>query len=80
MSDLKPLAAIASEVLGGTSFTSSDLLGPSRIGPLVRIRQAFFSAAREAGHKLAVIGRYANRGHATVLHGIRAHTARKARP
>ncbi len=80
MSDLKSLHAIAMEVLVGSHFTSSDLLGPSRMAPLVRIRHAFFFAAREAGHKLAVIGRYANRGHDTVLYGIRAYKARTARP
>lgn len=80
---LKPLEEIAAEILvtpRGLPFSMMDLIGKSRVAPLVRVRQAFFHAAREAGHTLAAIGTFTNRGHDTVLLGIRAHQRREHRP
>lgn len=53
-----------------------DLIGPSRAAEIVRARQKAMWLCHRAGKKKTTIGRFFNRDHTTVLHGIRRHEER----
>lgn len=52
-----------------------EVVGRSRMRPVVAVRHAFWSALRDRGWSYPAIGRLFGRHHATVMHGIRAHKA-----
>ncbi len=47
-----------------------DLRGYSRKQPTASARQRAYFLARNEGHSYPAIGRYFNRDHATVIHGV----------
>lgn len=47
-----------------------DLLGPARFGFLIPARFALYKAMRIRGWSFAQIGRFMNRDHSTVIHGV----------
>jgi chromosomal replication initiation ATPase DnaA len=59
-------------------FTVEDFQGPERHRPIAWARQDFMLSAERAGYSLSEIGRFLNRDHTTVLHGIRAAKKREA--
>lgn len=67
---MKPLIDIAYEAATAHGVTTYDLVQKSRKARIVRARWAYFQAAREEGYTLTVIGKFVNRGHDTVLHGL----------
>jgi chromosomal replication initiation ATPase DnaA len=67
---MKPLINIAFEAAEAHKTTIADLMGKSRKQNIVRARWAYFQAARDEGYKLAVIGKYVNRGHDTVSYAL----------
>lgn len=57
----------------------ADLVGPSRLGPIVRVRQRAMYVTRQVRPDVSLprVGRYfGGRHHTTVLHGIRRTEAR----
>lgn len=64
VSDIVSLAAEMAAV------DRNAILGRSRHGRLVRIRQACMTVARESGHSYPAIGRRMNRDHSTIVHGV----------
>lgn len=60
-------------------FAVQHFKGPSRHRELAWPRQDFMLAAHREGYSMPEIGRFLNRDHTTVLHGIRQAEAREAR-
>lgn len=55
-------------------YTKVQICSPSRKAPLVRARQSVMAYLKDdLGYSYPVIGRYLNRDHTTVLHGVRKH-------
>lgn len=55
----------------------ADLRGPARTKGIAHARQhAMYLMAQQPHLSLPQIGRYLNRDHTTILHGVRAHKAR----
>jgi chromosomal replication initiation ATPase DnaA len=65
------LETIALHLLKYTGYKMNDLKGPLRTAPICRIRNAYFREARKAGFTLDAIGRFVNRDHTSVAHGLR---------
>ena len=65
---LDAIALACSEALG---VPLDDLIGPSRKSEICRARFIAMKRCYLAGYSLPEIGRYFNRHHTTVLHGIR---------
>ena len=65
------LAQLAVEILLDTPFSLSVLMGPGRSAALCRVRFEYFRRATEAGYSLSEVGKFVNRDHATVIHGLR---------
>jgi hypothetical protein len=64
---------IATEVLLNTPYDMEDLMGPARPAALCEVRFEYYRRARAAGLTLELIGRFVNRGHDTVAHGLLEH-------
>ena len=65
---------IALEVCERYGVTLADLKGPRRLRLLSAARQEFMALAYELPHaSLPVIGRFLDRDHTTILHGVRRH-------
>jgi chromosomal replication initiation ATPase DnaA len=58
--------------------TVEEFKSPARIRDVSWPRQDFMLAAHRKGYSLSEIGRFLNRDHTTVLHGIRQAEAREA--
>lgn len=56
--------------------TREQLKSPERTKDIVRARQELMHLLICAGMSVAGIGRYLNRDHTTILHGVRAHKKR----
>jgi hypothetical protein len=54
-----------------TGYTLKELRGSSRSSPLVRARWECFARCRAEGYSMPAIGKFFNRDHTTVLHGLR---------
>lgn len=68
------LAIIIEEVAAKHNLAVLDLYRDCRAIPLVNARhEAFYRAATETTIPYAAIGRFLNRDHTSVLHGIRRH-------
>lgn len=68
---------IAGLVAAGHGLTIEDLRGRSRVRQIVLSRQEAMALIRiNTSHSLPKIGRFFNRDHTTVLHGIRAYRGR----
>lgn len=50
-----------------------DIVGRSRARRLVAARQEAFYLMKEHGYSLSQIGRFCNRDHTTVMHGVEKH-------
>ena len=74
------LRAIADASAAAFGIKPADLLGQSRLGPLIGARFAAYWLARHATDKsLPQIGRYlGQRDHSTIAHGIHRATAMRA--
>lgn len=55
----------------------SDVMGSSRLAKVCRVRQRLFYEFRADGMSLPEIGRFFNRDHTTVLHGVNAEKERQ---
>ena len=72
------MGEMAAEVAAATGVSVEALLGQSRVGEIAQARQALMHRAHAAGRGLSQIGRWLDRDHSTVLHGVRAHEKRYA--
>jgi len=71
---MKTVVAEISEMYG---VTVADLHGPSRTRAISMARQhAMFVMADQPHLSLPMIGKFFDRDHTTVLHGVRRHKAR----
>ena len=66
-----PCSRIINEVCHEHGITRDELISPSRVLHLARIRQLAMWRCRQAGVSLPAIGRYFGRDHTTVLHAVR---------
>lgn len=73
---VNPVSRIVRQVAEEYCVSTSDILGSRRFPWVVIPRQEAMRRAREQGVTLERIGRAMRRDHKTVLHGIRAATAR----
>lgn len=55
-----------------TEIPIEEIRGQSRVRPVAWARQSVYYAAHMNGVSLSEIGKYFNRDHTSVLHGIRA--------
>lgn len=69
----RSLLVIAQDVAFQRKITLATLKGKSRIAEICQARFLYFSKARLAGHCLSDIGRFVNRDHGTVIHGLKHH-------
>lgn len=77
---------VLAEVCAGSSVRPRDLVGDSRLRPIVHKRQEAMYRLRKLAcedgsprYSLPVIGdKFGGRDHTTVLHGVRAHAKRLA--
>lgn len=65
---IRTLAAEAAEV---ADVDLQDLLGPSRLARLCRIREAVYGAARDRGYSTTQTARVFRRDHSTIVSGLR---------
>lgn len=71
------LKALAAEVCMEEDFTVEELRGRPRGWFYVWPRQYFmYLAIVRYGYTASAVGRFLNRDHSTVIHGVRAHTSR----
>lgn len=72
----RPIHAIAIEVCEKHGVTLAELQSPLRFKPIVRARWELMARAySETGASFPVIGRFLNRDHTTVMHGVLKHRA-----
>jgi chromosomal replication initiation ATPase DnaA len=72
------MAQIAQAVSLAHGITVADLRGPSRLKPVSEARQEFMALAMGEGRfSSPQVGRWLNRDHSTVLHGVKRHWARE---
>lgn len=64
------LDELAAEICTETGLTLADIRGHDRRRYFVRARQLLMFKARQAGISISEIGRFVNRDHTTVLHGV----------
>lgn len=58
-------------------YTVEDILGKSKVGPLIKVRRMCVLRMRNKGYSTLAIGRIMNRDHSTIVHSlqkIRAET------
>lgn len=70
---LDAIAPIVDRVSRQYGSTPEEIVRPDRRAMVCRARFAVFAACNDAGFSSAEIGRYFNRDHTTVLHGIQRH-------
>lgn len=77
---LRFMREIAKDICIENDIDLADLIGPSRLRPLVLIRHEFWTLVRrETSLSLPQIGEFTGgRDHTTVLHGLRMHALRTA--
>jgi chromosomal replication initiation ATPase DnaA len=68
----RELIKILSAVSESSMITQSDIIGLSRQRSVAVVRFCFMYIAHESGFTLSEIGRFLNRHHSTVIHGVRA--------
>ncbi len=74
---MNPIGAIAYQVCQKHRITLAQLRGKQRARCFAWPRQeVMYRASKETSASLPEIGRYLDRDHTTVIHGIRAHEAR----
>ena len=73
------LLVLAVEVARVYGLKVEDFKDRTRVREVAWPRQEFMLAAHRQGYSLGQIGRFLNRDHTTILHGIRAAQAREAR-
>jgi len=71
---------IARDVAVKHDLTLADLIGPSRLAPVVKARhEAMHRVRRETSHSLPRIGQlFGGRDHTTVMNAVRRHAQRVA--
>lgn len=75
----RTMMAIASEVASDNGLTLAELRSHSREHAIAHPRQYAFLLMQQAGFSAARIGRFFDRDHTTILHGIAAVRARMAK-
>lgn len=76
----RPIHAIAIEVCEKHHVTLAELQSPLRYKPIVRARWELMARAySETGASFPAIGRFLNRDHTTVMHGVLKHKAEAER-
>ena len=68
----RELIKILSAVSESSMITQGDIIGLSRQRSVAVVRFCFMYIAHESGFTLSEIGRFLNRHHSTVIHGVRA--------
>ncbi len=73
-----PVSRIISEVAADHALAVADIVGPSRLGPIVLARQeAMWRARSETDLSFPAIGRrFGGRDHTTVIYSVRKHQKR----
>lgn len=71
------MAEIVQEVANETGVPWAKIMSRSNIRPHARARQLVMFVARRHGMSLIEIGRFLQRDHTSVLHGIRAEQKRR---
>lgn len=70
---------IAADICAKHQITFDELIGTDRAHRVAHPRQEFMARARALGHfTYPQIGRFLNKDHSSVHHGVRAHAARHA--
>jgi len=69
----KELIAILQAVSEASMVTPLDITGPERKRPISIVRFCFMFIAKDYGFTHAAIGRFANRDHSTVIHGVKCY-------
>ena len=68
----RELIKILSAVSESSMITQGDIIGLSRQRSVAVVRFCFMYIAHESGFTLSEIGRFLNRHHSTIIHGVRA--------
>jgi chromosomal replication initiation ATPase DnaA len=51
-------------------YTVEDILGKSKVGPLMKVRRMCVLRMRNKGYSTLAIGRIMNRDHSTIVHSL----------
>ena len=73
------MANIAHDIALKHGVSYKDMRGSKRTQHQVKSRYEAMYVMRQAGFSVSEIGRFFNRDHTTVMHGLNVHKARKAR-
>lgn len=65
------------DVSRATGITEAEIVGRSRVRPLVRARQLVAFVARRDGATYGQIAKALRRDRTTIIHGVRAEAARR---
>jgi len=69
----RELLAILKAVSEVSMVTPGDITGPERKRPISIVRFCFMYIAKDYGFTHAAIGRFVNRDHSTVIHGVKCY-------
>ena len=69
----KELIAILQAVSEVSMVTPMDITGPERKRPISIVRFCLMYIAKDYGFTHAAIGRFVNRDHSTVIHGVKCY-------
>jgi len=69
----RELIAILKAVSEVSMITPGDITGPERKRSISIVRFCFMYIAKEYGFTHAAIGRFVNRDHSTVIHGVKCY-------
>ena len=69
----KELIAILQAVSEASMVTPMDITGPERKRPISIVRFCLMYIAKDYGFTHAAIGRFVNRDHSTVIHGVKCY-------
>jgi chromosomal replication initiation ATPase DnaA len=69
----REMLAILRAVSEVSMVTPGDIIGPERKRPISIVRFCFMYIAKDYGFTHAAIGRFVNRDHSTVIHGVKCY-------